>query len=201
MGLVKCIECGKEKSDTVRKCSYCGYKERSKFLDKRIFRLAAIIIGIFFLIMSLFWVMRYKKEQEYNELLGETISKIYANGAIAEENCDAITRIWYNSIFNKRESRYEMHTHSCGYTGKVKCDANEAIKSYLDRSVKLNEINNNHETISEAMQDLKNNPSSKYIEEYAKALELYKNYSKILEQATNPSGNYENYLANYNKYS
>lgn len=46
MALVKCKECGKEMSDTVKKCPNCGYKEK-KPVNKKVF----IIIGVILVVL------------------------------------------------------------------------------------------------------------------------------------------------------
>ena len=56
MALIKCPECGKEVSDTIKTCPHCGYKikrghkERNKHNNKRIFIGVVCILLIFTII-------------------------------------------------------------------------------------------------------------------------------------------------------
>ena len=45
MALIKCSECGKEISDTIRKCPNCGYCKKQK-LDKKIFIIGGAIVAL-----------------------------------------------------------------------------------------------------------------------------------------------------------
>lgn len=45
MALIKCPECGKEISDTIRKCPNCGYRKKTK-PDKKIFIIGGAIIAL-----------------------------------------------------------------------------------------------------------------------------------------------------------
>ena len=45
MALIKCSECGKEISDTIRKCPNCGYRKKQK-LDKKIFIIGGAIVAL-----------------------------------------------------------------------------------------------------------------------------------------------------------
>ena len=51
------------------------------------------------------------------------------------------------------------------------------------------------------MQKLKNVPTNDYQDAYKKIVEFYGYYSKLVDCATNPSGNYTTYISNYNNYS
>lgn len=45
MALVKCPECGKEISDTSKRCPHCGYREKKK-INKKVFLIGGIIIAL-----------------------------------------------------------------------------------------------------------------------------------------------------------
>ena len=45
MALIKCPECGKEISDTIRKCPNCGYRKKTK-PDKKIFIIGGAIVAL-----------------------------------------------------------------------------------------------------------------------------------------------------------
>lgn len=45
MALIKCPECGKEISDTIRKCPNCGYRKKTK-TDKKIFIIGGAIVAL-----------------------------------------------------------------------------------------------------------------------------------------------------------
>lgn len=56
MALINCPECGKEVSDTVKKCVHCGYKlaRNQKYVEIKLTHIISVVgvIGITMLILS-----------------------------------------------------------------------------------------------------------------------------------------------------
>lgn len=93
MALIKCPECRKEFSDTVKKCPHCGYKNRQsnifstiKNMDKKkkricIFLICGIVVGIL-IIAFLFAPHNYKVEETEDSIVREEIRltlRMYGN--------------------------------------------------------------------------------------------------------------------------
>ena len=60
MALIKCPECGKEISDTVKKCPNCGYRKKTKFNNK-VFIAGGAIIALALIVGVVF--MYFTREQ------------------------------------------------------------------------------------------------------------------------------------------
>lgn len=192
MALVKCSECGKEISDTIKKCPNCGYKNKKK-LNKKKFVIICII-SLVLLIGSCVSIIMIKNNntkqqenlvQEYDSLIVETGAKIYVNGVLAQYYSGGIVDAWYDCI----KSKY------CS-------DFNTRIKNYMSQNGKgLTTLKDNKAEIEKNMQKLKSVPTNDYKDAYEKIVEFYGYYSKLVDCATNPSGNYTTYISNYNNYS
>lgn len=86
MALIKCQECGKEISDTARKCPNCGYVKPPKpmtKLDKIFIPIISILLvaGFFFLITTPLWV-----KTSYPHLISETRYDRNEYGKLVEYN-------------------------------------------------------------------------------------------------------------------
>lgn len=192
MALVKCSECGKEISDTIKKCPNCGYKNKKK-LNKKKFVIICII-SLVLLIGSCVSIIMIKNNntkqqeklvQEYDSLIVETGAKIYVNGVLAQYYSGGIADAWYDCI----KSKY------CS-------DFNIRIKNYMSQNEKgLTTLKDNKAEIEKNMQKLKSVPTNDYKDAYEKIVEFYGYYSKLVDCAINPSGNYTTYINNYNNYS
>lgn len=192
MALIKCPECGKEISDTIKKCPNCGYKVKKQVNKKKMFIIG--IISLILLIGGCATIMVIKNNnikqqeklvQEYDNLIVETGAKIYVNGVLAQYHSSGIAGVWYDCI----KSKY------CS-------DFSNSIKSYMTQNEKaLTSLKDNKTEIEKSMQKLKSVPTNDYQDAYEKIVEFYGYYSKLVDCATNPSGNYTGYLSNYNSYS
>lgn len=192
MALVKCSECGKEISDTIKKCPNCGYKNKKKLNKKKI--IIICIISLVLLIGGCVSIIAIKNNntkqqeklvQEYDSLIVETGAKIYVNGVLAQYYSGGIVGAWYDCI----KDRY------CK-------DFNNSIKNYINQNEKgLTTLKDNKTEVEKNMQKLKNVPTNDYQDAYKKIVEFYGYYSKLVDCATNPSGNYTTYISNYNNYS
>lgn len=192
MALIKCKECGKEMSDTIKKCPNCGYKEKKKISKKTLIIIVVLLVAIIgggittgIIIHNNNIKQQEKAKKEYDDTLYITGAKMYVTGVVAEYHCSQIASVWHDCI----TSRY------CS-------DFNSKINSYLTTNKKgLDKLNEYKDEISKNIQTLKNIPNSDYQDTYDKLVELYGVYTKLVEQATSPSGNYTNYISNYNSYS
>ena len=65
MALIKCPECGKEISDTVKNCPNCGYRKKTK-INNKIFIIGVAIVALVLIIGIIF--MFIKREQPLTKL-------------------------------------------------------------------------------------------------------------------------------------
>ena len=96
MALIKCKECGKEISDTAKKCPNCGVTLKSNT------RIIIVVVTILFLIVGigLYCYNKNKKEKEYRE----TIEQIRQT----EDNIKELERIKreYEEVYYMEDSYY-----------------------------------------------------------------------------------------------
>ena len=174
MALIKCPECGKEISDTVKKCPNCGYKNKKKLNRKKI--VIICIISLVLLIGGCVSIIT---------IIVKTGAEIYVNGVLAQYYSSGIASAWYDCIENRYCSNFS-----------------NSIKVYMAQNEKaLTSLKDNKTEIEKSMQKLKSVPSNDYQDAYEKIVEFYGYYSKLVNCATNPSGNYTTYISNYNNYS
>lgn len=206
MALIKCPECEKEISDTIKKCPNCGYKIKKtskKAIVAIISALIVVLVGIttFVVISSNNKKMEAKQyEREYNELLTEVGGRIYLNGLISQLYCYDIGQVWYNSIFDKSDYRYDKYTkekYGYGYNDFSTSIAN--YKNANDESLnKLKEVKNE---IGNDIKQLKKLPNEDYQDVYDEIVIFYGVFSKLVDSAVSPSGTYKDYISTYNSYA
>ena len=207
MALVKCPECGKEISSQLKKCNNCGYK--LKQVDKKKQK-KFIIIGLVLLVLIVVGTIigvsanknnQEKANKEYHDQLVITGSKIYVNGLVSSLYCYDIGKVWYNTIFEKSDSKYDQYTKT-NYYGSFNSDFNTSITKYLTvNKEKMDALKEQQKEVKEMVLKLQIQPNQKYKEAYDKIIELYGAFNNLVAQATSPSGTYKDYVAKYNQYS
>lgn len=68
MALIKCPECGKEVSDTIKTCPHCGYKIKNRKMSKKIQIVFALLI-VLVIILALFIGMLLHRSKQYNKAI------------------------------------------------------------------------------------------------------------------------------------
>ena len=203
MALVKCQECGKEISDTVKVCPNCGFKEKKSIPKNKLIIIIAtvailvcgsIVTGI--IIHNNNVKQQENAKKDYEQLLIKTGGKTYIYGLVAQMRCYDIGQVWYSAIFKKRydwDSKYYSYYDS---------DFNKAINNYtVANKDALLKLSNTKDEVAGDMKKLKNMPNDSYKETYDSIVEFYGVFSKLVDAATSPSGTYQNYITNYKKYS
>ena len=118
-------------------------------------------------------------------MIVKTGAEIYVNGVLVQYYSSGIASAWYDCIENRYCSNFS-----------------NSIKVYMAQNEKaLTSLKDNKTEIEKSMQKLKSVPSNDYQDAYEKIVEFYGYYSKLVNCATNPSGNYTTYISNYNNYS
>ena len=128
----------------------------------------------------------------------ETASYTMLLGAIeAEEAGNLIKSVWYNAIYEERDSKTDQYTRPKGYFVD---DFNDALANlFADDEFKstISSIESNQDRVTDLMKDLKN-PPEEYEEAYEAVKELYDAYKQLTNLATNPSGNLRSFSDNFN---
>ena len=165
------------------------------------------VVAVLVLIVALFAGKNIKEQklakeavqrsEDYASTL-ETASFTMLLGAIeAEEAGNLIKSVWYNAIYEERDTKTDKYTRPNGWWVD---DFNEALKNLFADSVfksTISSIESNQELVAGLMKDLKN-PPEEYEEAYEAVKELYDAYKKLTNLATNPSGNLRTFSDNFN---
>lgn len=208
MALIKCPECDKEISDTVKKCPNCGYNLKSKE-NKKNKKIIFIVVAVILLVAVIGGIVGMginksnaeKKEKEYNELITTTGGKIYVYGLISELQCYDIGQIWYNSIFKKSDYKYDKYTRDPKYPSLYN-DFNKSINNYTTENAEsIQKLKETKNELGNDIKKLKDLPNDSYQDVYDELIVFYGVFSKLVDSATSPSGTYKDYLTNYNTYS
>jgi hypothetical protein len=222
MALIQCPECNKEISDKVKTCPHCGFpfgdsvdKQNNvqqveiasvNIAPKNPAKMKKIVIGIIsaFAILALAFVAfsiikSNNDKKEFNAYIDKLIlvkTTMLDGGSEAESLLNLTAKVWYNSIFEERDSETDKYTMSSGYG--FNDDFNTSLRSLmLDSSTQstISKIEGNQNSVETLMKDLKNPPDG-LENSYETVLELYTVYNSLTDLAINPSGSLETFGQN-----
>ena len=126
MALVSCSECGKEISDAAQSRPHCGHpiaqepqpqdmspvprkSKRSIIIAACVLALVAVV-GIFVGVQQKQASDRAAYIASLNELRAQTIR----GGSVAEKMCNLTKQVWYNTIYEERDSITDKYTRRGG---------------------------------------------------------------------------------------
>ena len=212
MALIQCPECGKEISDKVKACPFCGYPmeedagapqpvavtsisiqsdpaKRKKLITGVIAAVVVIIIAI-----AGFFAMQSSKAA--NER-----ANYISGGAQAEDVCNLTKSVWYNSIFEEYDLETNKYTRKNNGAGSFYDDFNDALTVlFTDKDMvsQISSIKENKTLVDSLMKDLQNPPEDlKNV--YDLALEAYDSYTSLTDLAVSPSGNLQSYANEFSE--
>lgn len=218
MNSVKCSNCGSELSDSASFCPSCGKplfdelrdetthtdvnctieeKKRKKGKGFTVFIIISVLLLAFGGVACI--ALYNEHVTEYKNNLDSATQEIL-NGAILVENAgNLIKSVWYNTIFEKRDSKTDKYTRSGGKGFNE--DFNISLVALFDDQefkTTIEQINEKQYNVLCLMRELKN-PPKKYREVYLHLEELYSLYLDLTDMATNPSGSYNKYSEDFLK--
>ena len=157
---------------------------------------AAILLGIAIHKSNL-----EKESARLSEQYADTLETDYYSmllGAIeAEDAGNLIKSVWYNAIYEERDSKTDKFTRPNGYFVD---DFNTALANLFrdsDFNETISSIESNQDLVSGLMKDLKN-PPEEFDEAYDAIKELYNAYTALTNLATDPSGSLTTFSQNFN---
>ena len=122
------------------------------------------------------------------------------DGAAKAENAgNLIKSVWYNAIYEERNSETDQYTMK---NGKFVDDFNDALSElFADEnfSNSISEIKTNQSQVVDLMKQLKN-PPKKYEEAYSVLRAYYDNYLKMTKIVINPTGSLNTFSEDFNTY-
>lgn len=222
MALIQCPECNKEISDKVKACPHCGFPFEDKtdgqgnvqqveiasvnISPKDPAKTKKIVIGVIsvFAILALafaiFSILKSSNDKKvYNAYLDNlelVRMTMLDGGSDAESLLNLTAKVWYNSIFEERDSETDKYTMSGG--SGFNDDFNTSLRAlFLDSSTlaAISKIEDNQASVETMMKGLQNPPEG-LEKSYETALELYTAYKSLTDLAINPSGSLESFGQN-----
>lgn len=180
-------------------------KKKKKKITTIICIVAAVVV---FGIAAIIGVSQYKQkkaEKEYAERLetyssdlSEVASLMLSGGAEAESCVNLICDVWYNAIYEIKDTDTDKYTRS---GGRFVDDFNDALEN-LFSSVTYRDYKEKIESYEESVNTLMKklvNPPEEYETAYDKLLDFYDAYVDLKECAIHPSGNYNSYANEFHE--
>ena len=217
MALITCPECKKEISDTALSCPNCGYQFskdnqtiqkvevtsiKPKVSKKLIYFTSAFLVIIAVIVAGITMSNKNKAElsrKEYISNLTNARTTMLAGGADAESICNLTKSVWYNTIYEKKDSETDKYTMT---RSKFNEDFNTSLSAlYSDSTIeyKIDLIRENQDKVSDIM-TLLNNPPDDLSAAYDTVQEMYDIYLKFTKLAISPSGSFKTYSENFSEY-
>lgn len=200
--LIVCEDCKKEYDISMGTCPNCGCpnsavkqkQKKHKSVIISIIVFALIVVGVLGIGIS-----KKAKELEYYSNM-ETVSFTMLDGAAKAENAgNLIMSVWYNAIYEERDSETDQYTMK---NGKFVDDFNDALSElFADEnfSNSISEIESNQYEVANLMKQLKE-PPKKYEEAYSVLKVYYDNYLKMTKIVINPIGSLNTFSEDFSTY-
>lgn len=200
--LITCEDCKKEYDISMGACPNCGCPNSALKQKQKKHKGVIISIIVFALIVVSvlgIGISQKAKELKYYSNM-ETVSFTMLDGAAKAENAgNLIKSVWYNAIYEERNSETDKYTMK---NGKFVDDFNDALSElFADENFcnSISEIVTNQSEVANLMKQLKE-PPKKYEEAYSVLKIYYDNYLKMTRIVINPTGNLNTFSENFNTY-
>lgn len=199
MGLTTCPKCGETISEKATVCPRCNSAVKQK-QKKHKGAIISIIVFALIVISALgIGISQKAKELKYYSNM-EKVSFTMIDGAAKAKNAgNLIKSVWYNAIFEERNSETDKYTMK---NGKFVDDFNDALSElFADEnfSNSISEIVTNQSDVANLMKQLKE-PLKKYEEAYSVLKVYYDNYLKMTKIVINPTGSLNTFSEDFNTY-
>jgi len=212
-----CPECGCEISDSDAVCKSCGcplekkepLPQKVEVTGVKILKLtkkkkSAIIIScilvVLIIIGSIIGINISNKNniKNYEINMSAAASTMLIGASTAETAGRLIHDVWYNTIYEKFDSKTDKYTRSKGYG--FNDDFNDSLQAlFADSTFKtsIDSIKDNQDTVNLLMKEL-TNPPEQYKDAYSALKNLYDAYLKLTNLVINPTGSLQSFTSNYN---
>ena len=212
----KCIECGAVIPDDAQVCPACGCpveKTASETpqkvevtnvklsVDGKKKRTAVVLIAAIVIVIAVGFCYKFYSEnaakKAYQESYEKCVTLMLSGAGKAEDSCNLIHDVWYNTIYEKDSSTTDKYTK---IGNKFNDDFNTSLMMLMiddDFKNSISDIEANQESVQEIMKDMKNPPDG-YEDAYEALKTFYDSYTRIVNLAVNPSGNLNSYTSNFN---
>lgn len=193
--VVTCAECGTQYIKEQASCPACGCPNNINVPNKKHkgIAIAAIILSIV-LTIGLFGAFVISKEKAtiYYDNLETVTYKMLFGAANAEKAGNLIMSVWYNAIYEKRDTATDKYTLK---NDQFVDDFNDALSNlFSDEEFQNNisAIQNNQAEVVSLMKQLKN-PPKEYEEAYSVLRTYYDNYLSMTKMVIHPAGSLQSF--------
>lgn len=193
-----CKECGSELRNDYSYCINCGCPIQLKNNEYQIRvadktlphktrnKIIAAVISIVLLIAIFGSCLLIKNSAiaNYKETLNNISALMLEGAAEAEETCNLVYTVWYNSIYHKYDSKTDKYTLKSSQN-KFNDDFNDSLSNLFNDTsfCEMSEsITTNQNSVTAMMKELMN-PPNKYQEAYAALNEYYNAYLELTDLA------------------
>lgn len=199
MGLTTCPKCEETISEKATVCLRCNSAVKQKQKKHKGTIISIIVFALIVVSVLGIGILQKAKELKYYSNM-ETVSFTMLDGATkAEDAGNLIKSVWYNAIFEERNSETDKYTMK---NGKFVDDFNDALSElFADEnfSNSISEIVTNQSDGANLMKQLKE-PPKKYEEAYSVLKVYYDNYLKMTKIVINPTGSLNTFSEDFNTY-
>ena len=183
-----CSNCGMEVPDFYEKANRAGAGKNS---SKVIIAIVSVIVVMAIAAGIAVCLTAYKQmiENQYADNLDSFLVEVTSGAVEAETQGNLVAAVWYDAIWGNT-SEEDTYKYVAGAA-----DFDEALENlYLDEDfqAKSATLNDKRNAAYELMLELQE-PPDKYKACYDLALELYSQYSMLIDLVTYPTGSYNSY--------
>jgi hypothetical protein len=225
MALISCPECGKDISDKVKACPHCGYPlveetqvnvqpqpvelksvnltNRDPAKTRKIL-LAGFGVILFFALLAIvaFLGNDQKQKARKNDYIDKVVSvrSMMLDGSSAAETLANLTaQVWQDTIYENLDPKTSKFTLSKygGFNSDFNTSLN-ALFSDTNTQVTIGYIEDNQQSVSDLMKELKDPPVGMEICSES-LMELYSAYQGITDLAINPKGSLSTFIPSKNE--
>lgn len=199
MGLTTCPKCEETISEKATVCPRCNSAVKQKQKKHKGTIISIIVFALIVVSVLEIGISQKAKELKYYSNM-ETVCFTMIDGAAKAKNAgNLIKSVWYNAIFEERNSETDKYTMK---NGKFVDDFNDALfELFADEnfSNSISEIVTNQSDVANLMKQLKE-PPKKYEEAYSVLKVYYDNYLKMTKIVINPTGSLNTFSEDFNTY-
>lgn len=184
------------KPDTPQQVEVTGVKVTNKS-KKKIAIIIAVVIIAMIAVIGIQNILKKNTQKKYASNLELATTTMLLGASEAEDCGNLIKQVWFNAIYEERNSKTDAYTCPNGY---FVSDFNDALGNlFSDSSFRsqLESIENNQTFVRSLMKDLKN-PPEEYEDAYEALSDLYDAYLKLTNLATDPKGSLQTFSSNFN---
>ncbi len=198
---IMCENCGTEYEIKLPACPNCGcpnstIKQRKHKKKHKGIIIAVVVIILIAVCVFGFNILQKAKETEYYSNM-EYVSYTMLDGAVKAENAgNLIKSVWYNAIYEERDTETDNYTMK---NGEFVDDFNDALSNLFADENFVNSISEIELNKSEVT-DLMKNPPKKYEEAYAVLKIYYDNYIKMTKSVISSNGSLQTFSEDFNTY-